>query len=120
MGMGLGCWVIVILLAVYVVLGFLLAWIAAMVAKEEIEVKTGVITLMCSGLVSLLARVGVSMVLEEPLASIASIAVDLGVLTLMINLIAKLNWKHSVIIAAIYTVLMTVVMFGIRGCGSGG
>src|SRR5262245_21091404 len=116
MGMGLGCWAIVIVLAIYTVLGFFLAWIAQMVAREEVEVKTGVITLVCSGVVSLLVRVGIYQIDSGPAGVGAGIVAELGVLTLMIHLIAKLSWKHSIIISLIYTVLLAGVMFGLSSC----
>jgi hypothetical protein len=120
MGMGLGCWVLIIVLVVYTILGFMLAWIAGMVAQEEIDVKTGVITLICSGILSLLARFGIVQLIGGYEALGATIVSDLAILTLMINLIAKLSWKHSAIIAVIYTVVITALRIGLTSCSSSG
>jgi hypothetical protein len=114
----MGCWVIAILLAVYTVLGFMLAWIAAMVAKEEVEVKTGVITLICSGVVSFLVRLGLFEIMGSAEATGAAIISDLAILALMLNLIAKLSWKHSAIIAVIYTVVIDGLLFGMAMCAA--
>jgi hypothetical protein len=111
---------LVILLAVYTLLGFMLAWIAAMVAKEDIEVKTGVITLICSGVTSFLVRLGLGQIMSGYEAMGAGFVTDLAVLTLMINLIAKLSWKHSAIIAVIYTVITSALFVGLAMCASSG
>jgi hypothetical protein len=111
---------IFILLAVFVVLGFMLAWIAGMVAQEEVEVKTGVLTLICSGILSILADVCIALVMTGPAALGASIVAKLAILTLMINLIAKLSWKHSAIIAVIYTVVLTALAIGLTTCAAAG
>jgi hypothetical protein len=106
-----------VILAAYVVLGFMLAWIAGMVAKEEVEVKTGVLTLICAGIVSLLARLGIKQILGAGVEALgADVIADLAVLTLMINLIAKLSWKHSIIIAVIYTVVLTILAVALGSC----
>jgi hypothetical protein len=110
---------LLILLCVYTVLGFMLAWIAGMVAQEEVEVKTGVITLICSGVVSFLIDMGLAAVIPGTAESVGAMFVaDLIVLTLMLNLIAKLSWKHSAIIAVIYTVVIRGVLFGVTMCAA--
>ena len=104
MGM-LGCWGLVILASVYTVLGFFLAWIAQMVAREDVEVRTGVITLIVSGITWLLIQIALSYFIGDA-ANYTSTPVNFAVLTCSLHVIAKLSWKHSAIIAAIYAALL--------------
>jgi hypothetical protein len=101
---------IIILAAVLLILGFLLAWISGMVAKDEVDVKTGVITLVCAGVLSFLAKVGLNTALEESgVQSLVYIAIDFVILAACLRAIAKLEWKHTFIIAAIYD----AILFGV-------
>jgi len=110
---------IIILLVVYTILGAMLAWIAGMVAREEVEVKTGVVTLIIAGIISFLAGLGIDIVLTSQIPNlVVTIAVQLGVLTLCIHVIAKLSWKHSAIIAGIYTGVLVVFGIALASCAS--
>lgn len=115
-GFGAGCFV---LIAVYVVLGFLLAWIAGAVAREDVEVKTGVIVLVVTGILALLINLGIDQV-APGITTWTWPIVNYGVLVLLLNLIAKLSWKHSALIAIIYTVILGGLMTMLTFCASAG
>ncbi len=111
---------IFILLAIYVVLGFMLAWIAGLVAREEVDVKTGVLTLVVSGVLGILASLGIDAVLDEGTGStVLNAGAQFVILTACIRLFAKLSWKHSLIIAVIYTVVINVIVLGLAACAAG-
>jgi hypothetical protein len=108
---------ILVAICIYLVLGFMLAWVAGIVAKEDVAPVTGATVLFLAGLISM----GIKYVLAEQVDGESArlglgVIVDLAVLTLMIRLIARLNWKHSAIIAAIYSVLILVVVMGLASC----
>ena len=49
---------LILLICLYIVLGFIFSWVAAVVAKEDVEVKTGVLILAITLVCSLLFRFG--------------------------------------------------------------
>ncbi|MEX2219737.1 MAG: hypothetical protein WD749_13370 [Phycisphaerales bacterium] len=106
---------IILLICIYIVLGFMLAWIAGVVAREDVEVKTGVIILVLTGIASIALGLGLNEMAPDAAAWILPF-LQFGLLTALIALIAKLSWKHSLIIALIYTVLITVLVLGLRSC----
>ncbi len=114
-GVGLGCFGLVAVIAVYVVLGFMLAWIAGAVAKEDVEVKTGVIVLVVTGILSVLINIGIGQIAPSIVTWTWPI-VNFGLLVLLLNLIAKLSWKHSGLIAAIYTLVLGGIMTLLSFC----
>lgn len=108
---------LLILICLYIALGFLLAWITGIVAREEMEIMTGVIIMVVTGVVNI--------AMGFLFASIApGLEVWLGlvtnylVLTLMINLFGKLSWKHSFIIAAVFTAVLFVVSLLLVACAA--
>lgn len=105
---------LILLICLYIVLGFIFSWVAAVVAKEDVEVKTGVLILVITGVCSLIFRFGV--VAAAPELRLASPLVDFLLLMSMTHLIAKLSWKHSAIIAVVYSVLIFVLVFGLTAC----
>lgn len=108
---------VLLTICIYLVLGFMLAWVAGIVAKEDVSPVTGAIVLFVSGVISLLVKYLIAEQVDSGEARLGlGLAVDLAVLTLMIRLIAKLSWKHSAIIAAIYSVLILVVVMGLASC----
>lgn len=99
---------LLILIAVLAVLGFLLAWIVGVVAHEEISVWRGVGIIVCAGVANYFARMGMHTVSPD-LAMYASLPVSFIILTLMIKVIAELEWKPAAIIALVYA----AVLFGV-------
>lgn len=106
---------LLVIIAVYLILGFLLAWVAGVVAKEDVSVTTGVIVLIVFGMLSFLAELGLEAIAPDA-AWIAQPPINFAIFTLAIHLIAKLTLKHSAIIAAIYTAVIFVIGFAITGC----
>lgn len=104
-----------ILICLYVVLGFILAWVAGVVAREEIGVGTGVLILVLTAIVSIAARFGLATV-SPAAATWLTPVVNFGTLIVLLNLVAHLSWKHSAIIAAVYTVLLWLLGFAIAAC----
>jgi hypothetical protein len=103
---------IIILIGVYLVLGFLLAWIANLVANEEVEVKTGFLILIITGILSVLVRIGMNQVAPDAAVVVAPVA-NFVLLVVLLKLMAQLGWKHSAIIAAIYTAILFAVGLGL-------
>jgi hypothetical protein len=97
---------------VYLVLGFLLAWIANLVANEEVEVKTGFLILIITGILSVLVRIGMNQVAPDAAVVVAPVA-NFVLLVVLLKLMAQLGWKHSAIIAAIYTAILFAVGLGL-------
>jgi hypothetical protein len=108
---------IVVLICLYAVLGFMLAWIAGVVAREDVEVKTGVLILVLTAVIAIAGAFGVESVWQGG-SKYASPFINFAALALMIRLIAKLEWKHSAIIAGIYTVLLFLIASGLRSCAA--
>lgn len=108
---------IIILAALYIFLGFMLAWIAMMVAREEVTVGTGIFTLIAAGIMGWLIDAVLDMVVPAgALQTMVHFAVILGTLTLALHLIAKLEWKHSFLISVIYAVVINGVLFALASC----
>lgn len=101
------------LIAVYLVLGFMLAWVVGIVAKEEIEVKTGVIIMVVAGVVGLGAKLALAGVAPD-MVEFAGLAIDFVVLTVVTNMFAHIGWKNSVIVALICSLLLLAVGMGLR------
>ena len=103
---------ILILVAIYVILGFMLAWVAGMVAQEEEEVKTGVLTLVCAGAINWVIGFVLADVMEPGVPRMmVAIGTSYLVLALCLLAIARLGWKPSLIIAAIYQALLYLVFY---------
>jgi hypothetical protein len=101
---------IILLVCILAALGFVLAWISNVVAHEDMEVKTGVIILILAGILGwgaqhFLAEMG------EAAAIIGGTAAQFAALVLMINLLGKIDFKKSAIIAAVFTAILWVVGF---------
>src|SRR3954471_19362558 len=106
---------LLIIVVIYLVLGFTLAWIANMVAQEDVEVKTGVLVLFLTWLITFGIRYALNATLPD-LTSWIMPPVYFATLILLLNLITKLSWKHSAIIALIYTVILWAAFFGLSSC----
>lgn len=106
---------ILVLIAVYFCLGFLLSWIAGVVAREEVSIGTSVVTIVIAGLLSFGAGLGLREIAPDAAPIVEPVA-DFVIFTLMIHLIAKLSLKHSAIIAAIYAVILLLFGLAMRGC----
>lgn len=100
-----------LLIATYLVLGFLYAWIAGSIAREDVEVQTGVIILLLTAAVVIL----LSIVLppDVPGRPFIVAAANFGSLIVMTNVVAKIDWAKSAIIAAIYTAILFLVGMGL-------
>lgn len=105
---------IFLLIAAFIALGFLLAWIVGIVAREEISITTGVVILFLSGLLSIAVGEGLNWVAPHAAYLVQPFA-NFAILMLLIHLLAHLTLKHSAIIAAIYAaiILAIVVAFSI-------
>jgi hypothetical protein len=104
-----------ILICVYVMLGFMLAWIAGMVAQEEVSIGTGVLVLILAGVLSVVCNMLVASAAPD-IADYTGPVITFAFLVIFLNLIAKLSWKHSAIIGLIYSVVIALVGLGLRSC----
>lgn len=108
---------ILIAIAILVVFGFLYVWIANVVAREEVSVGIGIAILVLTGIVNFVFNLLVSPLLGKA-TSLVAIPVNFLVLAGMTVLLAKIPFKQALIIAAIFTVLMWVLAFGIAACAA--
>lgn len=99
-------------IAIFLLFGFILAWVAQMVSREEVSVGLGVGILVIAYIATTFTKVAVRDA-EEAVRAAAPIGVLFGVLILGLTLLAKLNIKHAAIISVIYTVLLTLIGYGI-------
>lgn len=107
---------ILMMIVVYLVLGFLYAWVMNMVSREDVSVVRGAAIL----LITAVAAAIVGAVLPEGLdrAIILSLGtlVNFVCLITLTKLIAQLSWKHAAISAAVYTALLFVFGLVMVGC----
>ncbi|MFN7019730.1 MAG: hypothetical protein ACK4WH_00200 [Phycisphaerales bacterium] len=101
------------LICVYIVLGFILAWVAGVVAREEIGVRTGVLILFLTAVISVGARLGIAAVAPGAVLWLSPV-VNFGALIVLLHLMAYLSWKHSAIIAAVYTAILFVLGLALK------
>ena len=92
-----------------IMLGFMFAWIAGVVAEEDVEVKTGVLILFLTGVVTVLVRIIVSEVDGIPMPGLIGAAANFLALIVMTHAFAKIEWKKSALIAIIYTVILFLI-----------
>lgn len=102
----------IVLIALVLIQGFMLAWIAQLVAHEEVEVKTGVLVVVITAVLSTIAGLALRGTLGLWPTAILQIIIYYGVLSTLLKMMAHLGWKHSGIIAGIYTVLYLATIVG--------
>lgn len=100
-----------VLACFYVILGFIFAWVANIVANEEVLVRTGVLILVLTAVVSILLSIVVPTTV--PFRSLILTGANFATLMILTNVIAKLSWKHSAIVAAIYAAVLYLVWMAI-------
>lgn len=108
---------LIVLIAVYCVLGFLFTWIAQIVAKEEVSVGAGIGIVVGTGIAAAVTAIGLAASVPALVVFIMPL-VNFGLLVCLTHLIARLSWKHSAIIAAIYTALMFLVGIAFTACAA--
>ncbi|HYD00022.1 MAG TPA: hypothetical protein VEB22_02250 [Phycisphaerales bacterium] len=97
---------IIILLCVAVTFGFCLAWICGMVAKTEIEVKTGVVIVALSTIAAIFTRYLIASGDAHPLlVLLGGAAVGWVCVAGLLVSYAKITWKLGAIVASVYTVV---------------
>ena len=103
----------IILIFIFLVLGFLYAWIAGIVSREEISIGAGVVTVLLAGIFGALAKYPLPSDWGGLLIVPIEFAISFVMLTLMGKMIAKLEWKHSAIIALAYGIVISMLSFGL-------
>lgn len=96
-----------LLVCIYIILGGIFAWVANIVANEEVLVRTGVLILVLTAVVGILLAIVLPMTV--PARGLILAGANFASLVILTNVIAKLSWKHSAIIAAIYAVILFLV-----------
>jgi hypothetical protein len=102
----------VIYAIIFIVFGFLLAWVAQMVSREEVSVGLGAGILIITFIAWVFTRALLKDA-DDQLRTLASTGVLFGVLLLGLTQLARLSLKHAAIISAIYTVLLTLIGLGV-------
>lgn len=105
---------ILILIAIVAFLGFMLAWVTGMVAKEEISVGQGMAVVFLTAIVNFFARLGLLVVGLEPLvANIIDIPISALAMAGLLRLIGGIDFKPGLIIGAVYAVALFLVNLGL-------
>ncbi|MFK7884311.1 MAG: hypothetical protein AB8F26_09055 [Phycisphaerales bacterium] len=98
---------LLIVVAVYAILGFMLAWIVGIVAKEEISVGQGVVILILSAIVNIVVGLLTDQYMTEPWMSLGlGVILNLGTIAVFTKLIAQIEWKESFIVAGVYAAIL--------------
>ncbi len=93
-------------------------WIANVVAHEEVSIGVGVAILVLAGIANFALNFLLSEALGGTITLILSIPLNFLVLAGLTHLLAKINFKQSLIVAAIFTVLMFLLSFGMTMCAA--
>ncbi len=105
----------IVLAAILLVLGFTLAWVTGVVAKEEIEIKHGVIIVLITGIVARI--VGYALRDADVIISLlAYAAVWIVLLAGLLRLVTHVPFKQGLLVATIYAVITTAITFGLASC----
>ncbi len=96
-----------LLFCLLAVLGFVYVWIANVVARTDVEVKTGIIILFVAGLAGWGIRAALSGA-GGVTFEVAGSGVHFLALVLLTRYLAAIEWKQALIVAAIFTGLMFV------------
>ena len=103
---------LLLLIFIYIILGFMYAWVTGIVAREEITVGRGVAILVLTGIGSLLF----SGLVDDN--TLLTAGVNLALLTLFGRWLAQVEWKHALIIAIVYTVILIAIATGLASCAN--
>lgn len=106
---------IILLICLYLVLGFMYAWVMNMVSKDDVPVVKGAVILFLVAIISLL--IGAALKDQSDVVQIlGSVGGQFAALVGLTIVIAGLEVKHAVISAAIYTVLLFLAGLGLAMC----
>jgi hypothetical protein len=103
---------IFLLFCVLAVLGFILSWITGVVAREEIEIKTSMGILFLTGIVTIVVGFATAD-LGGAASTACRLLASLTTLALLVKFGGRLSWKHSVIIAVVFSMVLNLIAFGI-------
>lgn len=96
-----------VLVCIYIMLGFLFAWVAGVIAQEEVLVRTGVLILVLTAVVDILLRI--ILPASTPAPGLVLMGANFLTLIVLTNAIAKIDWKNSAIIAVVYTGVLFLI-----------
>lgn len=105
----------IIAAAILLVLGFMLAWITGVVAKEEIEIKHGVIIVLITGIVARIVDYALRDA-DTVVALASDAAVWIVLLAGLLRLVTHVPFKKGLLIATIYAVITTAITLGMTSC----
>ncbi|MEZ6243170.1 MAG: hypothetical protein R3B57_09015 [Phycisphaerales bacterium] len=94
---------LLLVVVTYLILGFFYAWIAGIVAREEVSVKVGAVVVLIPGIVRFVLAV------SDIDVGLLGLLIDYALLALGSKYIAHLEWKYSLIVAAVYTALLLAI-----------
>lgn len=106
---------ILLLICVYLVLGFMYAWVMNMVSKDDVPVTKGAVILFLVAIITLV----IGAVLKDQSDVVQILGSTIGQFAALVGLtivIAGLEAKHALISAAIYTVLLFLAALGLAMC----
>ncbi len=93
----------IVLFALLVFLGFILAWIVGMVAQEEVSISTCVILTVISAIAGTLAGAGAASI--HPALGLLQIPLTAVFLGAMLTRVANISLKQGLVIAGIFGVV---------------
>ena len=105
----------IIAAAIFLVLGFMLAWITGVVANEEIELKHGVIIVLITGIIAKIVDYSLRDT-DAAIALASNAAVWIVLLAGLLRLVTHVPFKKGILIATIYAVITTGISLGMTSC----
>ena len=101
---------LLMLVFVLVILGFVLAWVTGIVAHEEISIGKAIAILVVNAIVGFVAGLALDGTGMDPLIlQIINIPLSLVILAGMLTLMGDIPSKKSIIIAAVFSLVLFVV-----------
>ncbi len=106
----IGIFVILYILIIHFILGFFFTWIANAVAREDYGVPKGVGILIVTAIAHIVALAFLFEHIPSEAWWVTSNAIRFGILTVLTWFVCETTFKQAAIIAAVYTVLLQVVL----------
>lgn len=103
---------ILLFICILAVFGFVLSWIAGVIAHEEVSIPKSMAIIFTNGVISFLIGMG----LDDAgvIGAIVQFAASLATLGALLWVLAGIPFKKGVIIAAIFAVLMLLLSIGLQ------
>lgn len=101
---------LILLICILIVMAFVLAWVTGIVAREELTVTRAVVILIANAIVGFIVSFALaSTEMDETMLQLINIPISLVILAGMLRLVGQIAFKHALIIAAAFSVLLFLI-----------